>query len=114
MLLPRMTTRRWMIAVAIVGIGLLACRYFVFRALAAYHESKTAWSIACTDRGCIYRDHNGKFMTRADVAASPWHEKVSKIYRSAARRPWLAAEPIPPEPPEPPILEIEPGPPTPQ
>ena len=107
MRLPRMTTRRWMIAVAVVVIVTLACRHFAFRALAVHHRSKTTWSIAMTNRGCISKDHNGKRMTGAEVNASPWHEEVSTIYERAAARPWLPVEPIPPEPPPPTEVDLD-------
>jgi hypothetical protein len=98
-LLPK-TTRRWMIAVVLsaLAIAMLACRYLIFRLLAAYHRSKTAWSIAFTNRGCISLDYSGKRMTDAEAKASPWHWQVSDIYERAAARPWRPVEPIPPEP----------------
>jgi hypothetical protein len=98
-LLP-MTTRRWMIAVVlpVLAIAMLACRYLIFRLLAAYHRSKTAWSIAFTDEGCISLDYSRKGMTDAEAKASPWHRRVSDIYERAAARPWRPVEPIPKEP----------------
>jgi hypothetical protein len=48
-----MTTKRWIVPVVVVSPSLLSCRYFSFSAVAAYHESKTVWSIALTNRGCI-------------------------------------------------------------
>ena len=95
--LPQTTKRRWMVVAAVV-LGSLACRYFALRSRAAYHYAKTTWSVSLTDRGCVYQDQNGKYMTSAEVKASPWHKKVSEIYRRAASRPWLPVEPIPPDP----------------
>jgi hypothetical protein len=88
-----------MVAVVVpaLAIAILACRFLILRSLAAYHRSKTTWSIALTDEGCIYMDCSGKRMTGTEVKASPWHKRVSEIYVTAAARPWRPVEPIPPE-----------------
>jgi hypothetical protein len=82
------------VVVPALAIAMLACRYRVFRSLAAYHRSKTTRYISLTNRGCIYTAYSGKRMTGAEVKASPWHKRVSEIYERAAVWPWRPVEPF--------------------
>ena len=115
MRLPRMTTRRWMVTVAVAVIGLtigggvwLKQRRDYFLSLAQSHQKEVASSTA---RGealkarfgytsgmkieeilHLHRDYD-RMMDRADH-----HESLARKYERAARQPWLPVEPDPPEP----------------
>ena len=116
MRLPRMTTRRWMVAVAVAGIlCLLAHRHRRFSSRAAYHESKTiarmfidpgkkrvGREIAREDmksqmlvrgRSFIFLDGNGNVMTTEAVKAALRHEELARRYRDAASFPWFPIAP---------------------
>jgi hypothetical protein len=113
MQLPRMTTRRWMVAVAVIGlmIGggvLLKQRRDYFLSLAQSHQKEAASS---TLRGAAYKWRLGgtsgmtveeimrlhrvydRMMDRADH-----HASLARKYERAARYPWLPVESDPPEP----------------
>ena len=105
MRLPRMTTRRWMIAVAVVGLlCLLGHRRRAFESRATYHESRqihiiegSGWLPGEQPEGCVYFDGHGRRMTREEVRLSDWHKSLADKYRRAALYPWLPVEPDPPE-----------------
>ena len=113
MRLPRMKTRRWIIAVAATGlmIGggvLLKQRRDDFLSLAQSHQMEVASSTA---RGEALKSRFGgtsgmaieeimrlhrvydRMMDRADH-----HASLARKYERAARYPWLPVEPDPPEP----------------
>ena len=113
MRLPRMTMRRWMMAVAAIGlmIGggvLLKQRRDYFLSLAQSHQKEVASSTA---RGTALKSRFGgtpgmtaeeilrlhddyeRMMDRADH-----HASLARKYEEAARYPWLPVEPDPPEP----------------
>jgi hypothetical protein len=98
---PRMTTRRWMLAVLVVGLlCLLEHRRREFESLAAYHGSKVIRIVVryqSTD-GTWYWKHRGTFLTRAQVEEADWHAALAERYGHAARYPWLPVEPDPPPP----------------
>jgi hypothetical protein len=104
----RFTIWRLMIAIAIIGLplGLIAEEEEVrqrrlsesYRSLAAYHESRTVASIACSRTRCTFTDHRGRIMRSDEVRASDWHRRLAEKYRHAAARPWLPVEPDPPLP----------------
>jgi hypothetical protein len=124
MSLPRMTTRRWMVAVAIVGLFcLMEHRRRAFASLAAYHESRVVARMCVRYRkylgrairrpdltpgmlirsldgkqDYVYFDLAGKVMTTDEVKGAIRHEALAPKYRYAARHPWLPVEPDPPEP----------------
>src|SRR5262245_56744936 len=98
MQLPRMTIRRWMIVVAVGTVCSLACRSLALAALAAYHESKSHYSIALSNRGCLYLDRDGNIMAPAGFKGCLEQRNLSKMYRKAAAWPWLPVEPDLPEP----------------
>jgi len=101
MRLPQMTTRRWMVAVVVVGLlCLLEHRRRSFASLAEYHDSKT-WQSMATFRGVashVYIDANDREMTQDEVKKSAWHAALAEKYRHATLYPWLPVEPDPREP----------------
>ena len=112
MRLPRMTTRRWMIAVAVVGVMLAAAalfrRHLTLRELGDYHARMEG---VLMDRARLLGQPSLEFANRYPVIAAEWrtyaaceaeigawHARLKKKYRRAARYPWLAIEPDPPKP----------------
>jgi hypothetical protein len=113
MRLPRMTTRRWMVAVAVIGLMIggwvrLEQRRDYFLSLAQSHQKEVAsytargmalksrlgYTSGMTDKEImhLYRVYD-RMMDRADH-----HESLARKYERAARYPWLPAVPDPPEP----------------
>ena len=113
MRLPRMTMRRWMMAVAAIGLMIgggvvLKQRRDYFLSLAQSHQKEVASSTA---RGNALKSRFGgtagmtveeitrlhddyeRMMDRADH-----HASLARKYEEAARYPWLPVEPDPPEP----------------
>jgi hypothetical protein len=111
MRLPRMTTRRWMIAVAVVAVMLAATlfrRHLRLRERGDYHARQEE---VLTDRARHLEQLALEFADwkpgivaqwRAYVACEAeigaWHARLKEKYRHVARYPWLAIEPDPPEP----------------
>ena len=98
MRLPRMTTRRWMVAVAILAVGLEATaalfrRHHALLQRAAYHEKIER---LVTDTAA---------QVRANAAIRDRHARLKEKYWRAARYPWLPVGPDPPEPEKPFSLE---------
>jgi hypothetical protein len=107
MRLPHMTTRRWMVAVAVVAVVMgggiwLRERRRSFESLAAYHQSKL-------DRFLIWRSLDDltvirlfhrdlKPLTTDEAKIATWHAAMARKYEQAARYPWLPVELDPPEP----------------
>ena len=124
MRLPRMTTRRWMIAVAVVAIlCVLDQRRRSFATRAAYHESRMVARMFYRFRKYlgreirspdvkaelhyrwhpnlgkyVYFNRAGEVMTDDQVRATLWHEEMAEKYRKAARFPWFPVVPDPPQP----------------
>ena len=124
--LPRMTTRRWMIAVAVVGLLLAAPREFARlkrlsrqyeeRAInAARRMSHSRMSASWSDERWVaecraIEETESKWNTgipmsigrplRPDLARAriTFWEPIRLKYERAARYPWLPVEPDPPEP----------------
>jgi hypothetical protein len=91
MRLPRMTTRRWMVAMVIVAVALEGTmeRRNRFRKITDYHRAeskKLASRLKCFA------------MTELDWQPIEWHEWMRLKYDRAARYPWLPLEPDPPRP----------------
>jgi hypothetical protein len=123
MRLPKMTTRRWIVAVAAIGLVILMIggvvvlkqRRDYFLTLVQSHQnevdSSTARGKALKSRfeGTsemtteeimrLYRDYD-RMMTRAEH-----HASLARKYERAARYPWLPVERDPPEPENPVNLE---------
>ena len=89
----RMTTRRWMVAVAIVGIvlGVTIERHNRFRKIADYHQGEIMKLARRLAAFAGSSDH--PLIPRLDS-----HESMRLKYEHAARYPWLPVEPDPPEP----------------
>ena len=99
-LLPRMTTRRWMIAIALVAtlfatavhLSHLADQY---SAIAKYHESQGSavsrgknWSGSIEGRSItITYTGSGEKLKGRELAVYIWHEKLAMKYRDAAHAP---------------------------
>jgi hypothetical protein len=89
MYLPRMTTRRWMIAVAVVAVVLwgvptvIQWRRIRFQRLSDYHRSKIVLVGPPSPL----------------LARTLYHSKMAEKYAEATRRPWLPVSPDPPAPP---------------
>jgi hypothetical protein len=116
---PRMTTRRWMVAVAVVAVMLAAAalfrRHLSLLERGDYHERRErvqvyrVWVLG--DLALALADTNPEAAARerAHVAFQSEirdrHARLKDKYRHAAHYPWLAIEPDPPEPENPFILE---------
>jgi hypothetical protein len=88
-----MTTRRWMIAVAVVAVGCAAVlhshqerRRERFARIADQHLS-----VDLMPSGFPYRE-------RRSAKRLDWHRKMADKYLHAADYPWLPVEPDPPAP----------------
>jgi hypothetical protein len=100
MRLPRMTTRRWMVAVACVAVALALRiakerRIADFVRTAEFHEKQAAR---------LRRSHHELGwiktppLTDKEIEILYYHNWLSIKYRTAASRPWLPVKPDPPEP----------------
>ena len=97
MRLPRMTTRRWMVVVAVLSVGLATVahhRGLVLRQRAAYHEKIER---LVTDTSAAQVPVNAAIRDR--------HARLKEKYWRAARYPWLPVGADPPEPAKPFSLE---------
>ena len=107
MRLPRMTTRRWMVVVAVVGTSvgaaMLAIRSRTYAALAALH-TKSELECRRVVEAFKGRGFDGEIWSDAIAYARrcrrlvPYHAALRHKYEHAARTPWLPVEPDPPEP----------------
>jgi hypothetical protein len=114
MRLPRMTTRRWMIAVAIFAVGLATVAHFrglVLRQRAAYHEkieklvTASVGDLAPAAMWPKAAQVRAKAAVRANAAIRDRHARLKEKYWRAAHHPWLPVEADPPEPATPFSLE---------
>jgi hypothetical protein len=113
MRLPRMTTRRWMVAVAGVGLVFGVGRLLVLRQRylgeAAQHAGFRAYLLR-TPENIAYWESRWTSQREGRPASCPWpakppfvpaiadyHEAMRLKYEHAARYPWLSVEPDPPE-----------------
>ena len=114
-LLPRMTTRRWMIAIAFAAT-VLAVKVQLsrvadeYRAIAEYHDLQgfalsggKQWSGPLDERTHIFinghdDDDDDDELRGRDLAVVLWHIRLANKYRSAALCPWSFVPPDPPEP----------------
>jgi hypothetical protein len=110
MRLPRMTTRRWMVAVTVVAValaaGMLFRRHRFLRERADHYEKRAREGVY---RAAIARElalaESEQEMDSPQWAAfaleakdRDWDPRLLEKYRRAARYPWLLVEPDPPEP----------------
>jgi hypothetical protein len=108
MRLPRMTTRRWMVAVAVMAAGLwvivLGARSHSYAIRAGHHglmEAHNRWIIEEYEAGRLF--HSGpadQLTVRADRCRRliTYHATLRRNYELASSRPWMPVEPDPPEP----------------
>jgi len=110
MTIPRMTTRRWMTAVAVMAVllavGRLAGTTWKRLGTAAAHarladtirlNGSTIASVAAVAPSEAARRSHHEAMARHSRFAE-YYSDLATRYRRAARYPWL---PVPPDPPEP-------------
>ncbi len=92
---PRMTTRRWMIAVAVVGIvlGVTIERRNRFRKIAAHHQGQFRKLVSQGHLILSSGSSDDPIMRRLE-----WHESMRLKYERSARYPWLPVDPDPPPP----------------
>jgi hypothetical protein len=115
MRLPRMTTRQWMIAAAVVAVMLapeiaaaLFRRQLTLRERGDYHARREG---VLTDRARDFEQAALKFADRkpgiafqwqayaaGEAEIGAWHARLKEKYRHVARCAWLPVEPDPPEP----------------
>ena len=113
MRLPRMKTRRWMIAVAILAVGLATVahhRGLGLRQRAAYHETieLEAATVGELEPAAWWPEAarvRARAAVRANAAIRDRHARLKEKYWRAARYPWLPVEADPPEPAKPFSLE---------
>jgi hypothetical protein len=103
MRLPRMTTRRWMLAVALVAVSFWGGR----AAIRLKRESarRLSWAARHDAIGGELRLILVKMTARAKPRVLrnlrdqiEHHAEIARKYAAAAYRPWLPIEPDPPEP----------------
>jgi|SRR5215467_5754768 len=104
MRLPRMTTRRWMIAVAVVALICAAAvilreRKERFGRIARrhWHAVELSSLVGHADMLGTPRFPRETFALRRKRVID-WHREMARKYRGAARHPWLPVEPDPPKP----------------
>ena len=102
----RMTTRWWMIAVAILAVGLatdaLFRRHLALRQRAAYHEKIEKLATATVgELALAARWPKAAAQVRANAATRDRHARLKEKYGRAARYSWLPVGPDPPEPEKP-------------
>ena len=113
MRLPRMTTRRWMIAVAVVGLLMggaiggvrLKRRHDFFLARVRQHDQEEArfrsWEQnLASAMESLPSSPRDPFLLRWERVRlhAAYHKELKNKYEHAARYPWLPVEPDPPMP----------------
>ncbi len=107
MRLPRMTTRRWMAVVAVVGL-LMGLAIVGYR-LKQWHSYFVARAVHHRSMEVVFKSFGGTLLAnsnriRASVSENlGYHVAMARKYRHAARFPWLSIAPDPPEPQWPPF-----------
>jgi hypothetical protein len=100
MQLPRMTTRRWMLAVALVaaslgGLGwaekMIQRRALCLRRATDYAVRKQTLCCRVSERPTAQELDENRIM-------SAYYDQLVRKYERAAARPWLSVEPDPPVP----------------
>jgi hypothetical protein len=91
---PRMSTRRWMVAVALVSIGLGG--YLEARRLKQRHDACLAMAARHATIAEFFRRPRGM---EARLASAEYHATLARRYAAAASRPWfpVASEPLKPK-----------------
>jgi hypothetical protein len=101
---PRMTARRWLIAVAVVALACAATvrireRRSRFARIAQEHSG--AWPPLAYPDLVVATEAERERLTLWSARVTAWHAGMAGKYQRAARYPWLPVEPDPPEPPRP-------------
>jgi hypothetical protein len=97
MRLPRMTTRRWMVAVVVAAMTLWAVRLLMLSA--AYREKAGRYQLELLGATPILMGpHGSHSLGYPRSVRSRWAERMADKYLHASRFPWLPIEPDPPEP----------------
>jgi hypothetical protein len=107
---PRMTTRRWMLVVAVVGLlfwtGRLLASWRDLRLRSEHHAAELVTLDQYLIPALEFRRKMGYFpgcgLTQIALEdwckEAEWHRQLKAKYDHAARYPWLPVEPDPPEP----------------
>ena len=110
MRLPRMTTRRWMIAAAVVAVltrcGQTGARWHQYRKRVEYHASERKKVGIMLAPALEYRREAGRFpgcglgqdIWERLCEQAEWHARLKLKYERTAARPWVPVAPDPPEP----------------
>lgn len=104
MRLPRMTTRRWMVVVAVVAPGTSACVETIrLRQLSVYYgfrARRAAWKVRLYSQGLERGFMNYDLWCPADFCRREVaiNAPLRLKYALAARYPWLPVKPDPPLP----------------
>jgi hypothetical protein len=92
---PQMTTRRWMVAVAVVAVAItgvrIGDRWLSYRRIAAHHSQMAETGMKMIDG----LPSAAEVLTPQNI---DYHAEMARKYQYAARYPWLPVEPDPPEP----------------
>jgi hypothetical protein len=97
MKLPRMTTRRWMVAVVLAALIIWAARLLSLSV--AYRERANQYLLELLGSTPILMGPKGRHSATIPRSAhSLWAESMAEKYLHASRFPWLPLEPDPPEP----------------
>ena len=103
MQLPRMTTRRWMIATAVVAVC-FAAAIMVQRRRESFRQLATGWTydeaLYGTQLGIILPDPTDQNRARVERTQRrvEYADQLRLKYEHAARYPWLPVEPDRPQP----------------
>jgi hypothetical protein len=96
-----MTTRRWIILVAVVGVSIPAIRWHVkwsraYLWLAERRAARKSYrTVVIPGKGRVRINHNGELIS---PERDRWYAATSDKYYRAALFPWLPVEPDPPQP----------------
>jgi hypothetical protein len=104
----RMTTRRWMIAVAVAALIMTRAevrrRQHEYQRLAAYHKKERSLIVAGRGRTSgeieiwLRHDPSKRSWRLSSVREAAYHSAMGEKYERSARYPWLPVETDLPEP----------------
>jgi hypothetical protein len=106
MRLPRMTTRRWMLAVLALSMPMCAARTWLnwkYRTeRAEFHRQAITAGLGVDCKWCLCTMPNDPLFLAIFYGHSEpkrvWHARMAKKYELAASKPWLPVEPDTPSP----------------
>ena len=99
MQIPRMTTRRWMIVVVVVGLVMVVVR--LNRRHRSFRDRAAEYALMERGyRGLALGAPRADWLQEAALyeGYAAYYAEMSRKYRHAARFPWLHVEPDPPRP----------------